>query len=112
MSLYCLALDLKNDPQLIAEYEAHHQKVWPEIIEGIKAVGLANMQIFRVENRLFMMIEADENIDFDKQMKTLATLPRQQEWEALMWKYQQALPGAKEGEKWILMKKIFNLAEY
>jgi L-rhamnose mutarotase len=32
---------------------------------------------------------------------------RVQDWEVLMWNYQQALPFAKPGEKWLPMNKIF-----
>ena len=38
-----------------------------------------------------------------------AANPKVQEWEELMWKYQQAIPGTKAGEKWVLMDQIFEL---
>lgn len=106
---YCFALDLKNDDSLIAEYEEYHQKVWPEIIDSIKNAGITDMEIYRVSNRLFMIMETDENFSFDKKNKMDASNPKVQEWENVMWKYQEAIPGAKPGEKWILMQKIFNL---
>jgi L-rhamnose mutarotase len=106
---FCLAVDLKDDPQLIAEYETYHQAVWPAIIDSIKMAGIHNMEIYRIMNRLFMVMETNDAFSFDK--KAVADLTNQtvQEWEALMWKYQQSLPIAKEGEKWILMTKIFEL---
>lgn len=109
MPKYALALDLKNDPQLIAQYEAHHQSVWPEVIESIKASGITACDIYRVENRLVMIIETTP--DFDFQAKALADSqnPRVQAWEKLMWDYQQAIPSAKPGEKWVLMKPIFSM---
>lgn len=106
---YCLTLDLKNDENLIAEYERYHQKVWPEIIDSIRNSGIINMEIYRVFNRLFMIMETEEKFSFDKKNETDKANPKVQEWENLMWKYQQALPGAKPGEKWILMNKIFDL---
>ena len=106
---YCLALDLKNNDNLIAEYEKYHQKVWPEIINSIKDSGIIRMEIYRVSNRLFMIMETDETFSFEKKNKMDNANPGVQEWESLMWKYQQALPGAKPGEKWLLMKKIFEL---
>jgi L-rhamnose mutarotase len=106
---YCLALDLKNDENLIAEYEKYHQKVWPEIIDSIKNSGITGMQIFRVSNRLFMIMETDISFSFQQKDEMDSSNPRVQEWETLMWKYQQALPGAKPGEKWMLMNKIFDL---
>ena len=109
MKRYCLALDLKNDPKLIAEYERHHRNVWPEIIDSIKKSGIKVLDIYRSGNRMFMIIEANENFSFEKKSAMDATNSKVQEWEELMWKFQQALPWAKSGEKWILMEKIFSL---
>lgn len=109
MKRYCLALDLKDDPSLIAEYEKYHQQVWPEIIDSIKISGIEVLDIYRIGNRLFMIIEANENFSFEKKAASDAANPKVQEWEELMWKFQQAMPGAKPGEKWVLMKKIFEL---
>lgn len=109
MKRYCLALDLKDDKQLIKEYEEYHKKVWPEIEQSIKDAGIINMEIYRVSNRLFMIMETEDNFSFEEKSKADATNTKVQEWEQLMWKYQQALPAAKPAEKWMLMKKIFSL---
>jgi L-rhamnose mutarotase len=106
---YCFALDLKNDEQLIHEYEKFHSDVWPAILDSIKESGITVLEIYRVFNRLFMIMETNENFSFDKKNAMDSANPKVQEWENLMWKYQQALPGAKPGEKWILMNKIFDL---
>jgi len=106
---YCLALDLKNDDNLIAEYELYHQNVWPEIIDSIKSSGISTMEIYRVFNRLFMIMETDETFSFDRKNAMDNANPKVQEWENLMWKYQQAIPNSKPGEKWVLMNKIFEL---
>lgn len=106
---YCLALDLKNDENLIEEYERYHQNVWPEIIASIKDSGITGLEMYRVFNRLFMIMETDESFSFNKKNEMDASNPKVQEWENLMWHYQQALPLAKPGEKWILMNKIFDL---
>ncbi|QEC43424.1 L-rhamnose mutarotase [Pseudobacter ginsenosidimutans] len=106
---HCFALDLKNDPGLIAEYETYHQSVWPAIIQSIKEAGINDLQIYRVENRLFMIMEVNEQFSFEKKNAADATNPEVQRWEELMWTYQQALPTAKAGEKWMKMNKIFQL---
>ncbi|RAJ83379.1 L-rhamnose mutarotase [Chitinophaga dinghuensis] len=106
---YCLALDLVNDPQLIGEYEAYHREVWPEIKKSITDSGITAMEIYRAGNRLFMIMETDASFSFERKGAMDATNPKVQEWEQLMWKYQQAIPVAKEGEKWVLMDKIFSL---
>lgn len=109
MPRYCLTVDLINDPQLIAEYEAHHERIWPEIQASIKDSGINSMEIYRYENRLFMIMETTASFSFEAKAATDASNEKVQEWEALMWNYQQALPTAKKGEKWMLMKKIFDL---
>ena len=111
MKRYCLALNLVDDAELIKEYEDYHKNVWPEIIASIKNSGITDMEIYRVGNRLFMIMETEEGFSFDKKNKMDDRNPKVQEWEKLMWKYQQALPTAKPGEKWILMDRIFKLTE-
>ena len=109
MKRYCLALDLKDDPALIAEYERCHTAIWPEIRESILGSGITGMQIYRLGNRLFMIMETDAAFSFEQKAAMEAANPKVQEWETLMWKYQQALPQARAGEKWMLMDKIFEL---
>jgi L-rhamnose mutarotase len=109
MQQFFLALDLKDDPMLIAEYEACHRAVWPEIIASIKDAGIHKLDIYRVYNRLFMCIEAGDAFSFEEKAAADANNPVVQKWEDLMWNYQQAIPGAKPGEKWLLMHKIFSL---
>lgn len=109
MKTYAFALDLKDDEQLIAEYEQHHKGIWPEIKESIKETGIMDMRIYRLGNRLFMTMEVDDHFSFEKKAAADERNPKVQEWEALMWKYQQPLPRAKAGEKWSLMKEIFAL---
>ena len=106
---YCLAVDLKDDPKLIWEYEQHHRAVWPEILDSIRSAGIESMEIYRVRNRLFMIMEVNDNFSFKEKSEADAANAKVQEWEQLMWKYQQALPFAKPGEKWVLMDKIFEL---
>jgi L-rhamnose mutarotase len=109
MRRYCLALDLKNDPALIAEYEHLHRNVWPENEKNILDSGVINLEIYRVSNRMFMILEVDESFTFERKAAMDEANPKVQEWEALMWKFQQALPGSKPGEKWLLMDSIYQL---
>ncbi len=108
---YCLALDLKDDPSLIQAYEEWHTKVWPEILESIMQSGIEQMEIFRAGNRLFMIMEVNEQFSFEAKAKADQNNQKVQEWENLMWQFQQALPFAKQGEKWVLMNSIFRLSE-
>ncbi len=106
---YCLTLDLQDDPQLIAEYKRYHEKIWPEITKSIKDAGIENMEIYQLGMRLFMVMDANERFSFEAKAKADRENPKVQEWETLMWKFQKPLPGAKPGEKWQLMERIFQL---
>lgn len=111
MNKDCFALDLVDDPQLISEYEVFHQAVWPEIVAGISSAGITDMEIYRAGNRLFMIMEVSDQYDPEKKAAADAANPKVQEWEQLMWKYQQAIPAAKPGEKWVKMNRIFSLKQ-
>jgi L-rhamnose mutarotase len=108
---YCLALDLKEDETLIAQYEHYHrpENIWPEIEEGIKACNILDMQIYRVGNRLFMILETNESFEMKRDFAKMASLPRQKEWAELMLAFQQRLPFAQPDELWMEMKPIFRL---
>jgi L-rhamnose mutarotase len=106
---YCLALDLKDDPKLIAEYKRYHEKIWPEITKSIKDSGIEDLEIYLLGTRLFMVMEVNDRFSFEAKAKADRNNPKVQEWEQLMWKFQQPLPQAKPGEKWLLMERIFKL---
>ena len=109
LTKYCFALDLKDDPDLIAEYKVYHAEVWPAIIQSIEDSGIHELEIYCVGNRLFMIMKVNEDFSFEKKAAADTANIVVQEWEELMWKYQQALPIAEPGEKWLLMEKIFQL---
>lgn len=109
MTRYCFAVDLKDDPQIIAAYEQYHQSVWPEIIKSIKEADIKVMDIYRVANRLFMIMEVGTDFSFEKKAAMDANNEIVVQWEQMLWDYQQALPTAKPGEKWVLMQQIFSL---
>jgi L-rhamnose mutarotase len=106
---YCLTLDLKDDPNLIAEYKRYHEKIWPEITQSIKESGIYDLEIYIRGTRLCMIVEVDENFSFEKKADADRKNPKVQEWEKLMWRFQRALPEAQPGEKWLLMERIFKL---
>lgn len=109
MQRFVFALDLKDDPALIAEYEKCHRDVWPGIVKSIRDAGIITLDIFRTGNRLFMILDADDDFTLEKKSAMDAANDEVQEWEKLMWNYQQPLPWGKLGEKWILMDRIFSL---
>lgn len=106
---HCFTLDLYDDPEIIKSYDQWHRSVWPEIIDSIRNAGIEEMKIYRISNRLFMVMEVNEDFSFEAKEKSDKENPKVQEWEALMWNYQKPLSFAKPGEKWILMNEIFSL---
>jgi L-rhamnose mutarotase len=106
---YYLTLDLKSDPKLIADYKRYHEKIWPEITKSVKNAGIVDLEIYLLGTRLFMVMEVNEQFSFEAKGKADRENPKVREWEDLMWQFQQALPHAKPGEKWMLMEQIFKL---
>lgn len=110
---YCRTLTLRPDSKLIAEYRRRHSRecVWSEVLEGIREVGILEMEIYIRDCTLFMIVETPLDFDWDSAMERLATLPRQQEWEDYMSLFQQAEAGASGAEKWQPMERMFYLYE-
>lgn len=110
---YCQTLDLKDDPKLVAEYMKRHSRseAWPEILAGIREVGILEMEIYILNNRLFMVVETPLDFEWDTAMRKMAELPGQAEWENYMSIFQVANPGASSAEKWQLMDRMFYLYE-
>ena len=109
MDRYCFTLDLKEDKKLIETYKQYHRSVWPEVKDSLKTAGVLNMEIYLLGNRLFMIMDVDDEFTFEAKNKADRANSKVQEWEKLMWNFQQALPWAKPGEKWLLMDQIFEL---
>jgi L-rhamnose mutarotase len=109
----CLALDLKNDDELIVQYEYFHQPehIWPEIPKGIRAGGIVDMQIYRLGTRLFMIVETEEGTDLNTAFEAIGKMPLQAEWAAFMEGFQQRLSEAKPHEHWAEMKPVFMLTD-
>jgi L-rhamnose mutarotase len=108
---YCLTLDLKDDPALIAEYKRYHKRIWPEITQSIRDAGILDLEIYLQGTRMFMILEVDRSFSFERKAEADRRNPKVQEWEDLMWRFQKALPEARPGEKWLLMERIFKLED-
>jgi L-rhamnose mutarotase len=106
---FCLTLDLKDDPALIAEYKRYHEKVWPEITRSLRDAGVVDMQIYLLGTRMFMIMEVNEAFSFEKKARMDLANPRVREWEDLMGKFQNPPPNASPVERWQLMEKVFEL---
>ena len=108
---FWLTLDLKDDPALIVEYRKYHEKIWPEITASIKDAGILDLEIYLLGTRMFMIMEVNDSFSFERKAKADQQNPKVQEWEKLMWNFQQALSQAKPGEKWLRMERIFKLED-
>ena len=108
---FCKTLSLKDDLQLIEDYKKVHAPgaAWPEITQGMKEVGIIDMEIYIFGTRLFMVMDTVPEFDHDKAMAELATKPRQSEWEAYVARFQQTSSEATAEEKWQLMERIYKL---
>jgi L-rhamnose mutarotase len=108
---YCKVLDLYEDPELIAEYIHIHSPgvTWPEIAQGMKDVGILDMEIYITGNKLFMIMDTVPDFDHDKAMKELATKPRQKEWEKFVARFQKTTETASADEKWTTIQRIFKM---
>jgi L-rhamnose mutarotase len=111
MRRYCLTLDLKDDPQLISQYKKYHEKIWPEITASLKESGIEDAEIYLLGTRMFMILEVNDHFSFEAKARADQANPKVREWEELMWKFQQSLPQARPGEKWLLTERIFKLDE-
>lgn len=111
---YYYALDLRPDSELIRQYRHVHspEGMWPEIPEGIKAAGCLDMEIYLTGNRMVMIVDIPKGADIDEVFSKMGRMDRQDEWAEFVWQFQQALPHAKEGEKWMLMEKVYDLDDY
>lgn len=110
---FCKTLLLEDNPELIEDYKAVHAAgvAWPEISQGMREVGIIDMEIYITGNRLFMIMDTVPDFDHDQAMKELAEKPRQSEWEAYVSKFQQTSSDASAGEKWQSVERIYKLGE-
>jgi L-rhamnose mutarotase len=108
---FCKTLTLKDDPQLIADYKKVHspRETWPEITQGMRDVGIMNMEIYIFGTRLFMIMDTIPEFDHEKAMKILATKPRQSEWEAYVSRFQNTSAEATADDKWQVMECIYEM---
>ncbi|NYF80742.1 L-rhamnose mutarotase [Granulicella arctica] len=110
MPRHCLTLDLRDDAHAISEYKRYHEKIWPEVKESLFTAGVLDMEIYLLETRMFMIMDVSDEFTMARKATMDLANPKVQEWETIMHGFQQDLPWAKPGEKWIPMEKVFSLA--
>ena len=109
---HCLALDLHDDPELIAAYEQYHRQVWPEVLAHLRAQGVRELEIFRLGTRIVMVMDTDDAVfDAARMAEAERTDARLRAWEDLMWSFQKTTPWTPEGAKWTPMQPLFRLTD-
>lgn len=113
MSLKCFMLDLRNDPALIAAYQSWHRPGGPPqaVTKSIRAQGVREMLIFLSGNRLCMLVDADSDFGGAAKRASEAANADVIAWEQQMSTFQQPLPWAGPGEKWVECSLIYALSE-
>jgi L-rhamnose mutarotase len=102
---------LKDDETAIAEYKRYHVKIWPEVKKSLFDAGVLEMEIYLLGTRMFMIMDVNDEFSLSAKAAADAANAKVQEWEALMGKFQQPLPQAKPGERWMVMERVFSLAD-
>jgi L-rhamnose mutarotase len=112
VSRHVLTVDLRDDPRAIAAYRDHHARVWPEVVESLRAVGVDRMDIHMLGRRIVMIVELRDGMDYTRAFAAhVASSPRVREWERLMKSLQEPAPGSAPGEWWAVMEPVFSLDE-
>jgi len=111
MPRHCLTLDLKDDAEAIAEYKRYHVKIWPEVRDSLRAAGIMEMEIYLAGTRLFMIMDVNDTFTLAAKATADAANAKVQEWEAIMSKFQQPLPQSRPGQRWVVMERVFSLAD-
>lgn len=106
-------LDLKDDAAAIERYKQWHApgQVPAPINASIRNAGIEALEIFLAGNRMVMVLTPGPRFDPVAKAAADAANPDVQAWETLMWEFQQSLPFARPGEKWIPMTRIYALSE-
>ena len=109
MQRFAMTVMLKDDPEIIEQYENYHANPFPEVNEGLKKCGVLKMYIYRFGRQLFMYMETDDNFDLEHGFDDYTENPRAKEWDDLMRSFQETVPGAPEGSTWVPMKELYSL---
>ena len=107
-----LTANLVADPALQQEYlDAHATQFlkWPDVSNGFCRADFQQLLLFRNGRQLMLVISIPKGKTLDElNPKTVANNPKMVEWNKIMGKYQEGIPGTKKGESWVFLEKIGN----
>lgn len=110
MKYFALTLCLQDDPAKIQSYVEHHRQVWPEVLADLRRHGIVDMRIFLRDRRMFMYVEAGDEIDVADALRRAGSgSARSREWNELMNGLQERAPEARPDEWWAAMELVFDL---
>jgi L-rhamnose mutarotase len=113
MKSYAKTILLRDEPGVIEAYKKAHDAIWPGVAASLKAVGVLEIRIWLVGRRMFMLLEAGDDFDIDRDLCRYVGLdPANMEWEKMTASYQERAPEAKEGEQWAAMDLMFKLTDH
>jgi L-rhamnose mutarotase len=111
MPRHCLTVDLQDDATAIAEYKRYHVKIWPEVKQSLYDAGVVDMEIYLLGTRMFMILDVNDSFSFSAKAAADKANAKVQEWEAIMGKFQKALPQSSPEWFWVPMERVFHLAD-
>ncbi len=109
MKRFAMTVMLKDDPEVLRKYEAYHANPWPEVNAGLLKCGILRMFIYRFGRQLFMFMETEDDFDMDRDLPKYVEDPKAKEWDVMMADFQETVPGAPAGSKWVQMKEVYAL---
>lgn len=101
-----VAFRLRVRQERIADYEAAHRQVWPELLQLLKEVGISQYSIFCSGTDLFFYMHVD---DFERAWSRIDAHPLNRRWQAQMAPLFEPLPDLAPGERLPMMREVFYL---
>lgn len=103
-----VAFLLKVRPELLEEYKAHHQQVWPEMLDALRAAGWHNYSLFvRPDGLLFGYVETPEGLAAAQ--AKMAVTEVNARWQAFMAPFFESADGARADEMFLELEEVFHL---
>jgi len=98
---------LRVEPSKLDEYRAHHQQVWPEMLEALSRAGWHNYSLFLREDGLLVGYFETPG-SFDEALAAMSSEPINARWQDLMAPYFEGA-GDHADEMMSQMVEVFHL---
>ena len=100
------AFKLRIKPDAIEEYEREHKRVWPELLDKLKEVGISDYSVFRRGQDLTLVLRTE---NLDSALDELDKDPVNQRWQEFMGRLFEPVPDKQPGERFAMLKEVFYL---